>query len=106
MNNELGNLVITTGVKHDGDKALMHLIPARAEMALARVLSFGAKKYAPENWRLVDNQEERYMAAAMRHINAHRQGELRDSESGEFHLSHALTCLSFLVDALESGSDE
>lgn len=37
MNNELGNLVITTGVKHDGDKALMHLIPARAEMALAHI---------------------------------------------------------------------
>lgn len=58
-----------------------------------------------ENWRKVDNQEERYMAAAMRHINAHRQGELRDSESGELHLSHALTCMAFLVDVLESSNE-
>lgn len=93
------------GMKFDGEKPMMHLIPAKAEMALARVLTFGAIKYAPENWRKVDNQEERYMAAAMRHINAHRQGELRDSESGELHLSHALTCMAFLVDVLESSNE-
>lgn len=90
------------GRKDDTEKPMMNLIPAKAEMALARVLSFGAKKYAPENWRLVDNPEHRYMAAAMRHMNAHRSGELRDKESGELHLSHALTCLAFLVELEES----
>lgn len=93
------------GRKDDSAKELMHLIPAKAEMALARVLTFGAKKYAPENWRKVDNPIDRYMAAAMRHMNAHRQGELRDEESGELHLSHALTCLSFLVELLEADNE-
>lgn len=97
---------VEQGRKDDSAKELMHLIPAKAEMALARVLTFGAKKYAPENWRKVDNPTDRYMAAAMRHMNAHRQGELRDEESGELHLSHALTCLSFLVELLETGNEK
>lgn len=89
------------GRKDDSGKSLMHLIPPHAEMALARVLTFGARKYAPENWRKVENPEQRYMAAAMRHMNAHRAGEVRDGESGELHLSHALTCLAFLVEIEE-----
>ena len=93
------------GRKDDSAKELMHLIPPKAEMALARVLTFGAIKYAPNNWRKVENASDRYMAAAMRHMNSHRQGELRDEESGELHLAHALTCLSFLVELLEADNE-
>ena len=87
-----------TGIKHDLGKPAFNLIPPRAELAMASVLTFGAAKYAPDNWKLVDNAETRYIAAAMRHINAYRAGEIWDRESGLQHLAHALTCLAFLIE--------
>lgn len=93
------NLVDTTktmGKKYDSDKPRMDLLPPRAIVDVAQVLTFGAKKYAPGNWKLVENAEERYMAAALRHLMAHQAGELTDPESGLSHLSHATTCLLFI----------
>lgn len=87
-----------TGAKYDQDKPRMDLIPPHAELLLAQVLTFGAEKYAPNNWRNVEDPERRYLAAAMRHINAHRQGELMDSESGLPHLAHAMCCLAFVLE--------
>lgn len=89
---------MTTGIKHDLGKPEFNLIPPRAELAMASVLTFGAAKYAPDNWKLVDNAETRYLAAAMRHLNAYRAGEVYDRESGLQHLAHALTCLAFLIE--------
>lgn len=89
---------MTTGIKHDLDKPAFNLIPPRAELAMASVLTFGAAKYAPDNWKLVDNAETRYLAAAMRHINAYRAVEVYDRESGLQHLAHAMTCLAFLIE--------
>jgi hypothetical protein len=65
---------------------------------LADVLTFGAKKYAPGNWAKVENGKERYIAAALRHINAHRSGEWNDDETGLPHLSHAMCCLAFVIE--------
>lgn len=90
-----------TGLKFDDDKARMDLIPPHAEQMLAMVLTFGAKKYAPDNWRLVENPEQRYVAAAMRHINTYRSGELLDPETGLPHLAHAMCCLAFLIELQE-----
>ena len=87
-----------TGIKHDLGKPDFNLIPPRAELAMASVLTFGAAKYAPDNWKFVDNAEHRYLAAAMRHINAHRAGEIYDRESGLQHLAHAMSCLAFLIE--------
>lgn len=89
---------MTTGIKHDLGKPEFNLIPPRAELAMASVLTFGAAKYAPDNWKLVDNAETRYLAAAMRHINAYRAGEVYDRESRLQHLAHAMTCLAFLIE--------
>lgn len=86
------------GMKFDDGKPRMDLIPPHAEQMLAMVLTFGAKKYAPDNWRLVENPEQRYIAAAMRHINAYRSGEINDPETGLPHLAHAMCCLAFLIE--------
>ena len=51
-----------------------------------------------ENWRLIDNLEDRYMDACLRHINLHRRGEEIDPESGLPHLGHAVACLMFLLE--------
>ncbi|MGL4679291.1 MAG: dATP/dGTP diphosphohydrolase domain-containing protein, partial [Plesiomonas shigelloides] len=42
-------------VKHDHGKPLMGALPANAELAVARVLTFGAEKYGRDNWRGLDD---------------------------------------------------
>ena len=91
-------LIKEEGQKDDGDKVRYDLIPAEALHELARVLTFGAKKYGPENWRKVPDAEARYFAAAMRHLWAWKRGEDLDPESRLSHLGHALCCVSFLLE--------
>ncbi len=57
-----------------------------------------AEKYGAWNWSMVSDLERRYLAAAMRHINAYRAGEMLDQESGLPHLAHAMCCLAFLIE--------
>lgn len=84
------------GQKFDDAKPMMDLIPPHMEEEVARVLTFGAQKYAPDNWRKVPNLRKRYIAAAKRHINALVKGEQLDPESGLHHAAHAVCCLMFL----------
>lgn len=85
------------GMKFDEEKLRYDLIPTVAEEELAKVLTYGARKYMPNSWQLLENFKNRYYAAARRHLTAYRDGEHLDPESGLSHLSHALTCLAFLV---------
>ena len=84
------------GMKFDSGKLQYHLIPTQTLKALAEVLTFGAKKYAPNNWQLVEDGETRYLDALMRHLEAFRAGETVDPESNLHHLAHALTNVAFL----------
>ena len=88
------------GTKHDAGKPILGAIPPLAELAVGRVLSFGAQKYARDNWRVVEDAQTRYMDAALRHLNAVRRGEILDSESGEPHLAHAACCVLFMLDLM------
>jgi hypothetical protein len=85
------------GTKYDNGKLRWDLLPMECVEDVVKILTFGAGKYAPNNWQLVTDAKERYWAAMMRHLVAHRKGELIDSESGEPHLSHAACCLTFLM---------
>src|SRR5690606_18690659 len=69
-----------TGTKHDNGKPMLDLIPPLMELEVGAVLSFGAEKYSIDNWRQVPDLRRRYIAAAMRHINALRRGESVDPE--------------------------
>ena len=89
---------MTTGIKHDKAKPRFDLIPPHAERQVAAVLEYGARKYAPDNWRKVDDAQARYLAAARRHINAWMQNEPYDDESGLPHLAHAITSLMFILE--------
>ena len=85
-----------TGIKHDQGKPRFALMPPLAELEVVKVLSFGADKYSPDNWRKVD--PIRYGDAAGRHINAHRRGETADAESRLHALAHAICCLMFQLE--------
>ena len=85
------------GRKDDDGKDRWDLLPWRAVEAVVKVLTFGARKYAPNNWRLVEEPQERYWAALQRHLSAWRQGEWLDADSQLPHLACAACCLVFLL---------
>ena len=87
-----------TGIKYDGEKPMMHLLPPKAINEVAKVLTFGAQKYDEENWRKLDNLQSRYSSGALRHIFAHIDSETLDTESGLSHLAHAICWLLFKLE--------
>lgn len=92
------------GMKFDDLKARYDLVPPDALRAVAEVLTFGALKYEPDNWKKVDQAQRRYLASAMRHVEAFRRGEQRDPDSRLHHLAHAATCLLFILQLLAEES--
>jgi hypothetical protein len=89
---------LTHGVKYDGEKPRFELMPPRASLEVAKVLTYGAKKYSAENWRLVPEAKERYLGAAYRHLNQYHSGQVLDSETGLEHLAHAICSLMFILE--------
>lgn len=87
----------TEGRKYDTGKPDYTLLPWNAVEEVVRVLDFGARKYARDNWKYVQDANTRYLAAAFRHLAAHAQGELVDKETGISHLAHASCCVLFLL---------
>lgn len=89
-------------------KAPLGMVPLRALKGVARVLQYGARKYAPGNFleaSLVNGAGERYASAALRHLSDMQDlnglftleglGEI-DDESGLPQLDHVLTGLIML----------
>lgn len=90
------------GVKFDGGKPQWSLLPFKALREVVDVLTYGAKKYAPDNWKKVPNAKQRYIDAGFRHFTAYASGEALDPETGKSHLAHAICCLLYLL-AFEVG---
>ena len=87
------------GIKFDDipGKLRWDLLPYREVGQVVDILTYGAEKYADDNWKFVSDKEKRYFAAAMRHLVAWKEGERNDKESGKPHLAHAICCLLFLL---------
>ncbi len=79
-------------IKYDEEKSRVDLIPSDVLLDVGYVLLFGAKKYDEDNWKKC-KEPNQYIAACLRHIYLHNDGEVFDSESGLTHLSHAITSL-------------
>lgn len=103
---------LSEGVKLDGDKVRMDLIPPEFIFGTATILTSGAVKYAPRNWEK-GMRWGRCFGALMRHMWAwwggrgpttknFLLGDL-DDETGYSHLWHASCCLAFLVAYEERG---
>lgn len=94
------------GRKFDGGKPQFGLLPPYALEEIAKVLTVGAEKYEPNNWKRVPDGPRRYFDAAQRHLWAYQKGEELDPETGLSHLAHAMCCLMFIEDLRQNPTKE
>ena len=80
------------GYKDDSGKPRMSLVFhgfAAALFEVARVGTFGARKYTDDGWCHVENGHERYTDALYRHLLYEAQGKQVDPDSDLLHSAHA-----------------
>ena len=83
------------GVKLDSSKPKISLIPSEAINEMAIAFTYGANKYAADNFK-GGIAYRRLLDAAFRHLLAISNGEDVDSESGNSHVGHAMASLAML----------
>lgn len=79
------------GAKLDYGKPDMDLVFgafSRALIEVAKVGTFGAKKYSPNGWLIVPNGIKRYTSAELRHYFKEEIEGLYDEDSGLLHKAH------------------
>jgi hypothetical protein len=84
-------------------KTPLGLIPSCAMEQTAWVHQLGSEKYGNFNWRDTGVCAITYVNAIMRHLNAWRDGEDLDPESGMSHLAHIACNCNILMDAEHCG---
>lgn len=87
---------VSGGLKYDAGKPSISLIDKTALFELAKVLDYGAKKYARFNWKK-GIQWSRTIDAAYRHLAAFNDGEDTDPETGLLHVAHLMCNAMFLI---------
>ena len=92
-----GSFVRGDSTKFDNGKPMWDLLPYEAVEEVVKVMTYGANKYEPHGWKTVPDADNRYFAALMRHLVAHKKGEKIDPESGKLHLSHAACNMLFML---------
>lgn len=75
-------------------KTMFQLLKPDYIEGIADVLTMGALKYAPDNWKKVPRVE--YERAMYHHLNEYLKGNKDDDESGLSHLYHMATNAMFL----------
>jgi hypothetical protein len=98
---------MSDAIKNDQEKIRMDLLPVYPIEEIAKVLTFGAKKYADRNWEKGFSYSRVY-GALLRHVFAWWGGQDKDSETNLSHLAHAGCCLMFLLEyeKTEKGVDD
>lgn len=86
---------MTIARKHDADKPMMELLDPAWLVDVARAMTYGARKYAIDNWRHGLDSGRLY-GAMQRHLTAWHAGENIDPESGLSHLAHASACVMMI----------
>ena len=77
-------------LKNDDNKPLWYLIPMKALEEVVKVFTFGAKKYAPNNWQHEKDPFRKDFSAALRHMAEYQDGIREDKESKLNPLAHAI----------------
>jgi len=74
-------------------------VPMTAVYAMGKVMTGGAIKYGPFNWRKDKITSSTYIDAARRHLDALADGTRIDPESGEPQEAHIMSCMALMLDA-------
>lgn len=93
------------GLKFDEEKCRVDLLPSDALWEIAKVLTFGARKYSAWNW-YEGISYSRLFGACLRHLYQWWRGHDNDSESSINHLAHAGCCLLFMLQFALEGRKE
>ena len=89
--------IITDGLKHDGGKPRLDLVPPELIEAVGTVMTHGAEKYGEASYRNVE--PKRYRSALMRHICKWlKDPHGKDEDSGLPHLWHIACNVAFLLE--------
>lgn len=97
LTDDIRKQVDSSFTKFDKGKNRVELIEPKFIEGIGKILTFGANKYAEDNWKLMEESDERRVkGAALRHMLSYLDGDKKDSETGESHLYHAACCLMFL----------
>ena len=88
-----------TAIKHDTGKRDWSLLPYDSVEEIVKVLEFGAKKYARDNWKAGEGfKYTRTFNAIMRHMTAVMFcGEDNDPETGISHWAHVGANILFIL---------
>lgn len=83
-----------TSLRYNQGKPQWSLVDFKSLEPMVRVMEYGAKKYARENWKkgLDLNQ---ILESLSRHLFALMSGEIVDSESGQEHIGHIMANAMF-----------
>ena len=92
-------------LRYNTGKPDYSLIPMASLAEAAKVLEYGATKYARDNWRKPTHWSVSF-ACLQRHLAAWQSGEDLDPESGRNHLGHALCNILQMLDMLENHPEE
>lgn len=100
---ETGQQLIPGGAyRANQGKTQWELMPTEALEEVAKVFTYGAQKYDPDNWRKGFPWRSVF-GSGMRHMQAWLSGEDYDEESGLHHLAHAACNMLFLLQYYRTG---
>lgn len=91
--------------KNDLGKDRMTLVPPEAVRGVAKVMTFGERKYAANNWRQ-PTEWSRFLDAAKRHLNDFECGvnwDVGEGGSGLHVIDHAIAELMMLSASIKNG---
>lgn len=86
------------GMKDDKNKIKMELLPFDSVREVAKVMTHGAKKYEPDNWKKVEVMK--YVGAFLRHLVDWLLGETYDKDSGLRLTSH-MACNAMFINHID-----
>lgn len=87
---------VEKALRFNKDKLKWGLVHFPSLQPLVQVLMFGAKKYAPNNWKKPMDKQE-ILESAMRHLVSMLDGETLDKESKLPHAGHVMCNMMFYV---------
>lgn len=85
----------TKALRYNDGKPDWTLLDYPSLLPMVDVMTYGATKYARDNWRLPSDNKAEPLQSAMRHLIALIGGEEFDKESGMRHTGHIMANMMF-----------